>query len=88
MSGFRDFMKYAEAGGNGNRYTFGSDPSSKSEPRDTIEDMLYHIKVLSEAALNKLDSSKVDEIKYVKLRLLEAKRELREAYLTIMNANR
>ena len=88
MAGFRDFLISAEAGGNGNRYTFGSDTSSKSENQDTIEDMLYHIKVLSEAALNKLDSSKVDEIKYVKLRLLEAKRELREAYLTIMNANR
>jgi|TARA_R110002074_G_scaffold42776_3_gene112189 hypothetical protein len=88
MAGFRDFLISAEAGGNGNRYTFGSDTSSKLDDSESIEDTLYHIKVLSEAALNKLDSSKVDEIKYVKLRLLEAKRELRDAYLIIMNANR
>lgn len=87
MAGFIDFLRSAEVGRNANDYiSFGSDtPNSLNE--DNIEDILYHINVLSEAGLNKIKDSNVESA-YVKRKLLNAKLELREAYLKIMDSNR
>jgi len=81
MGDFRDFIRRSNLGGTGNRYEFGSDPLKDME---NIEDLLYHINVLSKAALNKLENSNVEN-PYIKRQLIKAKRELREAYLRIMD---
>jgi len=84
---FREFIGSAYLGGTGNRYEFGKDPVEMEE-KQTIEDLLNHINALSGAALNAISNDRDMENVYVKRRLINAKREVREAYLRIMDSKR
>jgi len=84
---FREFILSSELGGTGNRYEFGKDPEGMEE-KQTIEELLNHINVLSGAALNAISSNKEMENPYIKRRLILAKKEVREAYLRIMDSKR
>ena len=53
---------------------------------ESIEDLLYHINTLSGAALNAIPKNMDNP--YIKRRLIHAKREIKEAYLRIMDLKR
>ena len=85
--GFREFIGSSYLGGTGNRYEFGNNPEGMEE-KQTIEELLNHINALSGAALNAISNDKGMENPYIKRRLMLAKKELREAYLRIMDSKR
>lgn len=82
---FREFIRSSYLGGSGNRYEFGNDPM---EDVENIKDLLEHINALSAAALNAISKDDRYENVYIKRRLLHAKKEVREAYLRIMDSKR
>lgn len=84
---FREFIGSSYLGGTGNRYEFGNNPEGMEE-KQTIEELLNHINALSGAALNAISNDKNMENAYIKRRLMLAKKEVREAYLRIMDSKR
>lgn len=82
---FREFIRSSYLGGSGNRYEFGSDPM---EEQQTIKELLEHINALSGVALNAISSDDTFENVYIKRRLIHAKKEVREAYLRLMDSKR
>lgn len=85
--GFIEFIRSSELGGNGNRYEFGKDPIGMEEMQ-TIKELLEHINALSGAALNAISNDDNFENVYIKRRLIHAKKEVREAYLRLMDSKR
>lgn len=80
---FREFIRSSYLGGSGNRYEFGENPM---EEKENIKELLDHINALSAAALNAISKDKDFENVYIKRRLINAKREVREAYLRLMDS--
>ena len=83
--GFFEFMASSHLGGTGNRYEFGNNPTAMEE-KQTIKELLEHINALSGAALNAISKDSEYENVYIKRRLINAKKEVREAYLRIMDS--
>jgi hypothetical protein len=63
---------------------------AKEERREGIDNILHHIKSLSDAALAKCEnlSEKDKQSPYIRRQLDKAKGNLREAYLRLMDLNR
>ena len=83
--GFFEFMSSSHLGGTGNRYEYGNDPISMEE-KQNVKDLLEHINALSGAALNAISKDSEYDNVYIKRRLIHAKKEVREAYLRIMDS--
>jgi hypothetical protein len=84
---FFEFMSSSKVGGNGSRYGFGNNPTAMEE-QQTIKELLEHINALSGAALNAISTDDTFENVYIKRRLIHAKKEVREAYLRLMDSKR